>query len=118
MTVALVHGNPESAALWDPLVAELARAGVDDVVRLSPPGFGVPLPSGFPATVTAYRDWLTGELERFEGPVDLLGHDWGSGHVVTAVMARPELASGPNRWSSSAWAAPRPSRSRVCRARR
>jgi pimeloyl-ACP methyl ester carboxylesterase len=91
MTVVLVHGNPESAALWDPLVAELARAGVDDVVRLSPPGFGVPLPADFPATVTAYRDWLIGELERFDRPVDVLGHDWGGGHVVTALMERPEL---------------------------
>ncbi|NMO88348.1 alpha/beta fold hydrolase [Actinomycetospora sp. TBRC 11914] len=99
MTVALVHGNPESAALWDPLVAELARAGVEDVVRLSPPGFGVPLPTGFPATVTAYRDWLIGELERFDRPVDLLGHDWGGGHVVTALMARPELVRS---WASDA----------------
>ncbi|GAA4882362.1 alpha/beta fold hydrolase [Actinomycetospora straminea] len=99
MTVALVHGNPESAALWDPLVAELARAGVDDVVRLSPPGFGVPLPAGFPATVTAYRDWLIGELERFDRPVDLLGHDWGGGHLVTALMARPELVRS---WATDA----------------
>ncbi|GAA4936851.1 pimeloyl-ACP methyl ester carboxylesterase [Actinomycetospora succinea] len=99
MTVVLVHGNPESAALWDPLVAELARAGVDDVVRLSPPGFGVPLPAGFPATVTAYRDWLIGELERFERPVDLLGHDWGGGHLATALMARPELVRS---WASDA----------------
>ncbi|MEJ2889491.1 alpha/beta fold hydrolase [Actinomycetospora aeridis] len=99
MTVALVHGNPESAALWDPLVAELARAGVDDVVRLSPPGFGVPLPAGFPATVTAYREWLIGELERFDRPVDLLGHDWGGGHLVTALMARPELVRS---WATDA----------------
>ena len=99
MTVALVHGNPESAAVWDPLVAELARAGVDDVVRLSPPGFGVPLPAGFPATVTAYRDWLVDELERFDRPVDLLGHDWGGGHVATALMHRPELVRS---WASDA----------------
>ena len=99
MTVALVHGNPESAALWDPLVTELARAGVEDVVRLSPPGFGVPLPADFPATVTAYRDWLIGELERLDGPVDLLGHDWGGGHVVTALLQRPELVRS---WASDA----------------
>jgi pimeloyl-ACP methyl ester carboxylesterase len=99
MTVALVHGNPESAAVWDPLVAELARAGVDDVVRLSPPGFGTPLPDGFPATVTGYRDWLISELERFDRPVDLLGHDWGGGHVATALMHRPELVRS---WASDA----------------
>lgn len=99
MTVVLVHGNPESAAVWNPLVAELARAGVEDVVRLSPPGFGVPLPVDFPATVTAYRDWLIGELERFESPVDLLGHDWGGGHVATALMQRPELVRS---WANDA----------------
>ncbi len=99
MTVALVHGNPESAAVWDPLVAELARAGVDDVVRLSPPGFGVPLPAGFSATVTGYRDWLIGELERFDRPVDLVGHDWGGAHVVQIAMRRPDLVRS---WASDA----------------
>ncbi|HWN33757.1 MAG TPA: alpha/beta hydrolase [Pseudonocardia sp.] len=88
MTVVLVHGNPETDAVWGPLVAELGR---DDVVRLSPPGFGAPLPDGFGATVGEYRDWLVAELERFEAPVDLVGHDWGGGHVVNAAMARPDL---------------------------
>ena len=76
----LVHGNPETDAVWDPLLAELGR---DDVVCLSPPGFG--------ATVGEYRDWLVGELEAFDGPVDLVGHDWGGGHVVNVAMARPDL---------------------------
>ena len=40
MTLVLVHGNPETDALWDPLVDALGRT---DVVRLSPPGFGAPL---------------------------------------------------------------------------
>ncbi|HEX4252308.1 MAG TPA: alpha/beta hydrolase [Pseudonocardia sp.] len=88
MTVVLVHGNPETDAVWGPLVAELGR---DDVVLLSPPGFGAPLPDGFGATVHEYRDWLVAELERFEAPVDLVGHDWGGGHVVNAAMARPDL---------------------------
>ena len=60
MTVVLVHGNPETEAIWGPLVDALGR---DDVVRLSPPGFGAPLPDDFPATYLAYRDWLEGELE-------------------------------------------------------
>ena len=61
MTVVLVHGNPETDAIWGPLVDALGR---DDVVRLSPPGFGAPLPDDFPATYLAYRDWLEGELAR------------------------------------------------------
>ena len=88
MTVVLVHGNPETKALWGPLVAALGR---DDVVRLSPPGFGSPLPDGFPATYLAYRDWLEEQLERIDGPIDLVGHDFGGIHVVNAMMHRPEL---------------------------
>ena len=33
--IVFVHGNPETAAIWDPLIAALGR---DDVVALSPPG--------------------------------------------------------------------------------
>jgi pimeloyl-ACP methyl ester carboxylesterase len=88
MTVVLVHGNPETEAIWGPLVSALGR---DDVVRLSPPGFGAPLPDEFPATMDAYRDWLIAELEAIGGPIDLVGHDWGGGHVLNAVLHRPEL---------------------------
>ena len=83
----LVHGNPETPALWDPLAGSLQR----DVVRLAPPGFGAPLPADFGATMPEYRDWLVGELERIGEPVDLVGHDWGGAHVVNVAMARPEL---------------------------
>jgi len=94
MTLVLVHGNPETAALWGPLVDALGR---DDVVRLSPPGFGSPLPDDFTATYLAYRDWLEGELERVDGPIDLVGHDWGGCHVMNVVMHRPELVRS---WAS------------------
>jgi pimeloyl-ACP methyl ester carboxylesterase len=88
MTVVLVHGNPETEAIWGPLVDALGR---EDVVRLSPPGFGAPLPDDFPATYLDYRDWLERELARVDEPVDLVGHDWGGGHVLNVVMHRPEL---------------------------
>ncbi len=97
MTVVLVHGNPETAAVWDPLVAALREAGITDVVPLSPPGFGAPVPDGFEATVDGYRDWLIAQLERLDGPLDVVGHDWGGGHVATALMARPELVRS---WAS------------------
>ena len=96
MTVVLVHGNPETDAIWGPLVDAL---GSNDVVRLSPPGFGAPLPADFPATYLAYRDWLERELAQIDEPVDLVGHDWGGGHVVNAVMHRPELVRS---WASDA----------------
>jgi len=94
LTVVLVHGNPETEAVWDPLVEAMGR---DDVVRLSPPGFGAPLPDDWPATFLDYRYWLEGELIRFDAPVDLVGHDWGGGHVLNAVMHRPELVRS---WAS------------------
>ena len=94
MTVVFVHGNPETAAIWGPLVSELGR---DDVVLLSPPGFGAPLPADFPATHLAYRDWLETELGVFDEPIDLVGHNWGGGHVLNAVMHQPELV---HSWAS------------------
>lgn len=88
MTVVFVHGNPESDAIWGPLLAEFGR---DDVRTLSPPGFGAPVPDGFGARVTDYRDWLIGELTAIGEPVHLVGHDWGGGHVVNVAMTRPDL---------------------------
>jgi pimeloyl-ACP methyl ester carboxylesterase len=88
MTAVFVHGNPETPAVWGPLLAELDRS---DTVCLSPPGFGAPLPDGFGATVPEYRDWLISELEALGGPVDLVGHDWGGGHVLNVAMNRPDL---------------------------
>lgn len=88
MTVVFVHGNPETSAIWGPLTAVLGR---DDFVLLSPPGFGAPLPDGFGATYPEYRDWLEGQLRTIDGPIDLVGHDWGGGHVMNVVMRRPEL---------------------------
>ncbi|HEY4457328.1 MAG TPA: alpha/beta fold hydrolase [Pseudonocardiaceae bacterium] len=88
MAIVFVHGNPESEALWGPLLTELGR---DDVVRLSPPGFGSPVPDGFGATVLDYRDWLIDELTKLGEPVHVIGHDWGGGHVVNVAMHRPDL---------------------------
>jgi pimeloyl-ACP methyl ester carboxylesterase len=96
MTIVLVHGNPENDSIWGPLVDALGRT---DVVRLSPPGFGAPLPNDFPASYLAYRDWLEGELEKIDDPIDLVGHDWGGGHVVNAMMHRPQLV---RTWTTDA----------------
>jgi pimeloyl-ACP methyl ester carboxylesterase len=88
MTIVLVHGNPETEAVWDDLVPHLRDP---NIVRLSPPGFGSPIPSGFDCSVDAYRDWLAGELRKLAQPVDLIGHDWGGGHVVRIAMEHPDL---------------------------
>ena len=83
MPAVLVHGVPDTAAVWDPLRAHLDR---DDVVTVALPGFGTPRPAGFTATKEAYVEWLTAELGRIAtetgAPIDLVGHDWGSILVV------------------------------------
>jgi pimeloyl-ACP methyl ester carboxylesterase len=93
-SVVLVHGNPETAAIWRPLTAALATRGRTDVVALSPPGFGAPVPDGFDPTMDNYANWLVGELETLRASgteIDLVGHDWGAGHVFGALARRPDL---------------------------
>jgi pimeloyl-ACP methyl ester carboxylesterase len=93
-TVVLVHGNPETAAIWGPLTAALVSRGSTEVIALSPPGFGVGVPEDFDPTMDAYADWLVGELEAIrdtDTEIDLLGHDWGAGHVYGALARRPDL---------------------------
>lgn len=87
-TAVFVHGTSETARVWEGLLAELGRS---DVVCLSPPGFGAPLPGGFAVTPDGYRSWLVDELERLDGPVDLVGHGWGGVHVAGVAMERPDL---------------------------
>jgi pimeloyl-ACP methyl ester carboxylesterase len=98
MPVVLVHGVPETSDLWDPLRAEMGRA---DVYALRLPGFGCPRPSGFAATKEAYVDWLILALEGIarQGPIDLVGHDWGGGFVARLVSLRPDLVRS---WASDA----------------
>ena len=91
MTKVFVHGNPETAFVWSELVPELERRGVDDIVLLSPPGFGAPVPDGFGGTRLDHRDWLIDQIEVLDGPVDLVGHDWGAGHTFAVAAARPDL---------------------------
>jgi pimeloyl-ACP methyl ester carboxylesterase len=88
VTAVFVNGNPETSAIWDSLLGELDR---HDTLRLSPPGFGAPIPDGFPCTGAAYRDWLIAALEALGRPVDLVGHDVGGSTVLRVAMARPDL---------------------------
>ena len=91
MTKVFVHGNPETSAIWRPLGTELSARGINDIVLLSPPGFGTPTPTNWKATQDDYVAWLVEEIERFGEPVDIVGHDWGAGHVYGALVERPEL---------------------------
>ena len=64
MTTVLIRGNPETDAIWTDLVGELTDRSVTDLVLLSPPGFGAPIPDGWGATQVEYRDWLFLEAPR------------------------------------------------------
>jgi pimeloyl-ACP methyl ester carboxylesterase len=72
--IVFVHGVPETEALWDKVRAAIGR----ESVALSLPGFGCTRPLGFGATKDDYVDWLLGELDRWDGHVDVVGHDWGA----------------------------------------
>lgn len=69
-----VHGVPETAVVWDALRDKLGG----DSAALTLPGFGTGLPAGFTPTKDEYAAWLTEELKKIQGPVDLVGHDWGA----------------------------------------
>lgn len=86
--VVLVHGNPESTALWGPLQAQLP--GLDPIL-VSPPGFGVEADAEFDASLESYVSWLGRELSRLDQPVHLLGHDWGGVLTLLLAMRRPDL---------------------------
>jgi len=90
MPAVFVHGVPETPAVWDALRAHLHR---DDVIALQLPGFGCPRPDGFAATKEAYVTWLVRELDQIgaQGPIDLVGHDWGGGFVLRLVSTRADL---------------------------
>ncbi len=88
MPAVFVHGVPETTAIWDRV-----RADLDDVetMALALPGFGVPVPDGFSATMDEYAAWLIGAVAAVDGPVDLVGHDWGALLTVRVASLRPEL---------------------------
>jgi pimeloyl-ACP methyl ester carboxylesterase len=96
MPAVFVHGVPDTQRVWDAVIPRLKRK---DVLTLSLPGFGHALPAGFSATKEAYVDWLLGQLAAVQGPVDLVGHDWGGLLVVRAVSVQPDAVRS---WAAGA----------------
>ncbi|WP_446045570.1 alpha/beta fold hydrolase [Streptomyces olivaceus] len=84
MTAVFIHGVPETGQVWDRLRARLST----DSTTLDLPGFGVPRPAGFGASLDEYVAWLEQELREIDGPVDLVGHDWGAVFVAHAATNR------------------------------
>jgi pimeloyl-ACP methyl ester carboxylesterase len=87
MPVLLVHGVPDTDRVWHAVLPRLGRA---DVMTLQLPGFGAPVPAGFDSTKDAYAAWLVDQIVAQDGPVDLVGHDWGALLVIRAACLRPD----------------------------
>src|SRR4051794_38934501 len=88
MPAVFVHGVPDTAAMWDPLIGAIDRT---DVHAVALPGFGAPTPAGWDATKESYAAWLESEIETFGEPVDLVGHDWGAILAQRVASTRPDL---------------------------
>ncbi|MBU6232761.1 MAG: alpha/beta hydrolase [Acidobacteria bacterium] len=102
MTIVLLHGNPETSAIWRELVREWRR---DDIVTPSLPGFGCEVPQGFGCTMDEYLTWLVDLVLSLEEPVHVVGHDWGGILVARlAIVAPTSIAS----WASDALGALHP----------
>jgi pimeloyl-ACP methyl ester carboxylesterase len=90
--VLLLHGFPEAAFIWAPVMAELA----DQAWLLAPDqrGYGG---SSAPAELAAYRPRvlvadLVALIEQTGGPLDLLvAHDWGGALAWNLAAQRPDL---------------------------
>jgi pimeloyl-ACP methyl ester carboxylesterase len=95
MTTLFVHGVPETAALWDRVRGLIGR----DSSALRLPGFGVPRPDDHDGTMDAYVDWLLEEIRVADGPVDIVGHDWGGILVARVATYAP---AGLRSWVSDA----------------
>jgi len=110
-TVVLVHGFPDTSAVWGGVVGELV--GRFHVVRYDTRGAGG---SGRPSRVSGYRvERLVDDLVAVvravvpRRKVHLVGHDWGSTQGWEAVALHPELflsftsISGPSLGHVSDW---------------
>jgi pimeloyl-ACP methyl ester carboxylesterase len=89
-TVVLVHGYPDTQVMWEPVASRLADEHHLRVVTYDVRGAGE---STAPADRTGYRterlvDDLVAVMNHAtgaDGPVHLVGHDWGSSQLWDAV---------------------------------
>ena len=88
--ILFIHGVPDTPHLWEPLIS---RLGLEAHTYRTPalPGFGTARPAGFSASKDDYAEWLIQEMSAQEGPVDLVGHDWGALLCLRAASLRPDL---------------------------
>ena len=85
----LLHGVPQTAVCWRDLVAELAA----DRVVLAPDlkGLGGSEAVGTYDLPTLAREMAALVRHEVDGPVDVVGHDWGGTLALALAGARPDL---------------------------
>ena len=85
----LLHGVPQTAACWRDVVVELAR----DRVVLAPDlkGLGGSEMTGRYDVATLVAELTALVLHEVDGPVDVVGHDWGGTLAIALAAERPEL---------------------------
>jgi pimeloyl-ACP methyl ester carboxylesterase len=91
-TAILVHGVPMTARLWDGVIDHLD--GSRRVIPLDLPGFAEPPPDGWVGTKENYVSWLLDQVTAIalaDGPVHLVGHDWGCLLACRVASLRPRL---------------------------
>ena len=99
--VLLLHGIPQTSATWGPLMRELAK----DRVVLAPDlkGLGASEARGPYDLPTLATELAALVLHEVDGPVDVVGHDFGGSLALALAGARPDLVrrlvdiSGPYR---------------------
>ena len=87
MTVVLVHGNPETDAIWGPLV-DAPRSGRCGAAVTT----GIRRPAARRLSRRPISPTATGSKASWSALtnlVDLVGHDWGGGHLMNVIMHRP-----------------------------
>lgn len=89
-----IHGVPDSPAVWRPLIAMLGDMPESTIHTPALPGFTAPPPKDFTPTKDNYADWLVKQIEMLhatQGPIDIIGHDWGAILALRAASLRPKL---------------------------
>jgi pimeloyl-ACP methyl ester carboxylesterase len=93
--IICLHGNPDSADAWTPLLDATDRLG--RVIAPDLPCFGRSArvgPPAFDASLDAYIDWFEAFLDALAiNRYRLVVHDWGSLALVAAAR-RPEQVTG------------------------
>jgi haloacetate dehalogenase len=85
----LLHGVPQTAATWGPLITELAKDRV--VIAPDLKGLGASEAKGPYDIATLVGELAALVLHEVDGPVDVVGHDWGGSLALGLAGARPDL---------------------------